>query len=417
MSRETPVTRRTVLRYSAGGLAAALGAGGVTGIGAAPPGAAPVYADANYELRTGDLHSHTAYSDGAPDTRPADTYAAGREAGLDFKAVTDHSEFTPAPVHGDENCLDPTTDRLPQDCLISPTEDPDGLRKWQATREQARAATTDDYLALRGFEWSSPYQGHVVVHGTENYTTAYKTGGLTMHGFWEWFTRDPALGCGADGLGFFAHPGREPETFEDFRYVPDAADRVVGCEVFNRDDQYLESGLAAALDAGWRVGAVGSTDNHSADLYRPDRAKTTLVVPGDEPWSPETVREALLARRFYATYNETLQLRVRAGTGDVEMGETVRAPGGEAVSIRVDAFDPATDDAIEGIALYTNGAREVARTTLESPDRSATLRYEATAPEEGTDWYAAKVVGTDGREGPERGSAFSSPVWITADEN
>ena len=268
MPRKPALSRRSVLRRGAAGLAAPFAIGSTSADTHDASIAAP-YDDTPYRPRVGDLHSHTAYSDGAPDTRPADTYDAGRDGGLDFKAVTDHSEWLAAPVHGDTNCLDPTTDRLPTDCVTSPTDDPDALRKWAETREQAAAATTDDYLALPGFEWSSPYQGHVVVHGTDNYVTAIETGGATMHGFWEWFTHDPALGGGADGIAFFAHPGREPETFEDFRYVPEAADRVVGCEVFNRDDDYFETGLARALDAGWRVGAVGSTDNHAAELYRP----------------------------------------------------------------------------------------------------------------------------------------------------
>lgn len=404
------VSRRTVLRTTAGGLAATIAAAGASANTDRGATAAPVYADAAFELRVGDLHSHTAYSDGAPGTRPADTYAAGRSAGLDFKAVTDHSEWLPTPIHADEACLDPRSDRLPPDCVISPTDDPGAVRKWAATHEQAAAASTEEYLAVPGFEWSSPYQGHVVVHGTEGYATFLETGGATMDGFWEWFTRDPALGGGADGLAFFAHPGREPETFEDFRYVPEAADRVVGCEVFNRDDAYFEGGLAAALDAGWRVGAVGSTDNHAATLYRPDRPKTVLVVPDDAPWSLSTLEATLAARRFYATYNESLQLRVTADGR--EMGGTVTAPAGSGVEVRVDAFDPATDDAVEGIVLYTNGATEVARTTLDEPDRGASLAYEATAPSEGTRWYVAKVLGPAGREGPHRGSAFASPVWL-----
>lgn len=388
-------------------------AGASAAAGPRPSPSSPPYADADYRVRVGDLHSHTAYSDGAPDTRPADTYAACRDAGLDFKGVTDHSEWLPTPIHGDEACLDPTSERLPQDCVASPLEDADAYRKWRATRDQAAAASTESFLALPGFEWSSPYQGHVVVHGTDSYATAVETGGATMHGFWEWFTRDPALGGGADGIAFFAHPGREPETFEDFRYVPEAADRVVGCEAFNRDDDYFEAGLAAALDAGWRVGAVGSTDNHAAELYRPERPKTVLVTRAGEPWTRETLRRTLEARRFYATYNESLRLRVRAG--DREMGGTVTAPSGSGVEVRVDAFDPGDDAAVEELVLYSNGATEVARRRLDAPDRGASLRYEATAPADGTRWYVAKVVGPAGRHGPDRGSAYSSPVWIAGE--
>lgn len=406
-------TRRHLLRRAAAGAATAgllSGAGVATSSG--PTAATPVYGDADLDLRWGNLHAHTAYSDGAAGSRPSDAYASGRAAGYDFMAVTEHSEWLPLPVEADEDCVDPRSHRLPQDCVMDPREEPDGLRKWDAQREQARAASTDGFLGLRGFEWSSQYQGHVVVLGSQNYSTAYETGGATMHGFWEWFTRDPALGGGSDGLAFFAHPGREPETFEDFRYVPEAADRVVGVEVFNRGADYFEGGLPVALDAGWRVGAVGSSDHHGAKWGRAGLPRTVLVVPGDRAWTRETIRETLLARRFYATFNHALQLRVRADGR--EMGSTVRAAPGETVDVVVDAHDPAHDDSVVGIVLYSNGGEPVASVELDAPDRRASLRYRATVPASGADWYVAKVRGVDGTRGPARGDAYASPVWIEA---
>ena len=134
------------------------------------------------------------------------------------------------------------------------------------------------------------------------------------------------------------------------------------------------------------------------------------MTPADAAWAHETLRRTLEARRFYATYNETLQLRVQAD--GAEMGETVTAPAGDTIHVDVDAVDPVSDAAIEAIALYSNGATEVARTALDSPTSSASLTYEAAVPTEGTRWYVAKVVGPDGREGPTRGSAYSSPIWL-----
>jgi len=147
-------TRRTALRYDAAGLAA-LGSvlGPTSGAGSREtPNRRPVYADTELERKTGRLHFHTGYSDGAPNSRPADAYAAGRNAGWDFMAVTEHSEWLPFPIETDEDCPDPIADRPTQDCVISPTDDRDGTRKWAGTREQARAESTDEYLGFRGFE-------------------------------------------------------------------------------------------------------------------------------------------------------------------------------------------------------------------------------------------------------------------------
>lgn len=408
-------TRRAVLELGgAGALGGLLLGSGAAAARLATDRGATRAVHAGYDLHAGGIHFHTGYSDGAPDTRPSHAYAAGREAGMAFMAVTEHSEWLPVPVEADEACLDPRSSRLPQDCVIDPTEDPDALRKWDAQAEQAAAASTGAYLALRGFEWSSQVQGHVLVLGSRNYATAVETGGATMHGFWEWFTRDPALNGGADGLAVFAHPEREPRTFEEFRYVPGAADRVVGVEAFNRDDSYLEAGLAAALDAGWRVGAVGSADHHGPDWTAPDRARTVFLVPEGDDWTRATVRRTLLARRFYATYNHDLALRVRAdGT---EMGGTVTGTPGESVTLRVAAADRGGQDAIEGIELYTSGATRVAAVALDAPADRATLEHAVTIPAAGVDWYVARVVGVDGTAGPDRGDAVGSPVWVAGDE-
>ena len=82
----------------------------------------------------GDLHNHTSYSDGTG--RPADALRQMRARGLHFAAITDHGEFfdrEPAMRNG---------------------------RKWEVTAQHVTALTTDDFLAIRGFEWSSPRQGH-----------------------------------------------------------------------------------------------------------------------------------------------------------------------------------------------------------------------------------------------------------------
>ena len=50
-------------------------------------------------------------------------------------------------------------------------------------------------------------------------------------------------------------------------------ERVVSLEMFNRADDYLQRGvtdglrspLAECLDAGWRVGLIGVSDDHSTN--------------------------------------------------------------------------------------------------------------------------------------------------------
>jgi hypothetical protein len=248
-----------------------------------------------------------------------------------------------------------------------------------------------------------------VLHST-HFADAIENLGVTMHGFWSWFTRDVALFGGADALAIFAHPGREPQKFEGFRFVPEAAERVVGVEVYNRANEYFTGGLAEALDAGWHVGAIGSADDHGPNWGRADRSRTVLLVPETASREAATVRDALLSRRFYATFNHDLRLRVRAG--DAEMGSRLEGPAGEPLSILVEAYDPVRDDSIVGIELYTNGGTLLAAVEVDPPAGDAQLQFEASFPAEGEAWYVARVLGATALLGPERGDAFASPLWL-----
>jgi hypothetical protein len=147
---------------------------------------------------------------------------------------------------------------------------------------------------------------------------------------WRWL----GGGDGLDGLAGFNHPGREPGVFGDFAYQPEAAERLVGFEIFNRDEEYLfagmewglESPLVRCLEAGWRPGLTGVTDEHGPDWGRPEgKGRTGLWASAP---SRQGVRAALLARCFFATRERNLLLAA------VASGETGRTPMGGALAHR-----------------------------------------------------------------------------------
>ena len=159
---------------------------------------------------------------------------------------------------------------------------------WARTREYADAANPDGaFTAIRGFEWSEPLLGHVNVWFTEHYVDVLQAG--VMAPLLEWLRRKPGLVLdgGADGIAGFNHPGREPGRFEEFRFDPRVRDRMVSLEMFNRRDDYLFEGyadgrsspLCACLDAGWRTGITGVTDEHGIDWGHPEgKGRTGLWV-------------------------------------------------------------------------------------------------------------------------------------------
>ncbi len=317
-----------------------------------------------------DMHNHTLLSDGNGD--PERAFGSMRDAGLDVAALTDHATIQwGSPV---DPCLD--------QCAGTEASDLAGIdqAKWARLGQLADAANAPGaFLAVRGFEWSSPSMGHMnvwysqkwidplhtpggttgegapgflaeegapmrpgIVRQYNNLMRTSKVAGLSMAPFYNWLKLDPAtpvVGGGSDGLASFNHPGREPGRFGHFKYSKALADRVVAMEVFNRRDDYLYMGteygemspLNECLNRGWRVGLSGVTDEHGTDWGFPEgKGRMGLWV---DVHTRDGVRDALLARRFFAT--RLAGLRVDASAKGVRMGSRLRHTSGP-IEFRVD---------------------------------------------------------------------------------
>jgi hypothetical protein len=300
-----------------------------------------------------DLHNHTLMSDG--DGSPEAAFASLRAAGLDVAALTDHATIG-MEIPGMSSCSECSS-------LAGIDE-----TKWARAGEIADSNyDPGNFVAIRGFEWSSPTLGHVNVWFSEKWvdplhTAGASTGegigqfmhtesdkrfpsglsepldafikmaptsGITMQPFYDWLKSHPdtpVLGGGLDGIAGFNHPGRETGRFGYFSFRPDLKDRLVSCEVFNRTEDYMFEGtdfgvaspINECLNAGWKVGLLGVTDEHGTDWGYPDgKGRTGLWVDGI---TREDVREAMLARRFFST--RLKGLRLDASANGVRMART-----------------------------------------------------------------------------------------------
>lgn len=282
-----------------------------------------------------DLHNHTLLSDG--DGRPEDAFASMRAAGLDIAAITDHATVDP---HS-PNSIDADA--------------------WQQLAELADAADeAGAFVALRGFEWSSPSLGHMNVWGSAAWTNPIAGTGVepgaspgnlaVMAAFHEWLRSDPGRpgrGGGRDALVGFNHPGRETGRFGGFVLDAELAERVVSLEMFNRGEDYLFehvdrgriSPLVECLDAGWRVGLLGVTDEHGTDWGFP----TGLGRGGLWTYgvTRSDVRAAMSRRRFFATRERNLRVDASArsvpgpATDGVPMGARLLHDRGD-IALTVD---------------------------------------------------------------------------------
>ncbi|HEX4101704.1 MAG: CehA/McbA family metallohydrolase [Pseudonocardiaceae bacterium] len=258
-----------------------------------------------------DLHNHTLLSDGAGD--PDAAFPTMRDAGLDVAALTDHA-VRGAAVEGTGAGGTPWI----------------GLDRagWRRTGKLAEAYDRPgEFTAIRGFEWSHPQVGHVNAWFTDDFTDVATHRGIGE--LYTWLSQvGERNGVAGAGLAGFNHPAREAGRFGGFRHSVAATEQMVSLEMFNRTDDYLFVGVAAGgtsplvacLNAGWRTGLLGVSDEHTANWgLQPGTGRAGLWVVEH---SRAGVAEALRARRFFAT--RVPGLRVDATAGGMRMGSMLR---------------------------------------------------------------------------------------------
>jgi len=370
-----------------------------------------------------DLHNHTTLSDGAGD--PAEAFASMRAAGLDVAALTDHSRWA---------------------SLFLGLVDTRGWfgidrRAWRLTAALADAANADgEFVALRGFEWSHFLQGHMNVWGSERFTDPLRTF-PTLGRWWRWLERRGRVAAPGYGevLAGFNHPGTGSRRFGEFAYRPAMADRLVTMEIFNKTHEYLfknvdvggVSPLCECLDAGWRVGLIGVTDEHGTDWGRPEgKGRAGLYV---SELSRRGVAEALADRRVFASRVKGLRvdaaLSSRSGGSPgprARMGTTLTHARGAAL-VEVD-LDRGT--AWRGRPLVA----QVLRPGRPVPTLAAAVEVRVPGPDEPViafeveldradgDWVVLRISDPSEPADPRapaayadlgRGIAYASPWWLT----
>ncbi|WP_068399609.1 hypothetical protein [Kribbia dieselivorans] len=420
-----------------------------------------------------DLHNHSQLSDAVGD--PGAAHRSMRAAGLDIAALTDHTvaaahnpafnvcRFVPAPPFGDENA-----------CTSALGMSEHGF---EVTGQHADAVDAPgSFTALRGFEWSSPYLGHINVWFTSQVTDPLATGGLTaaglarngvsmdalrallrpllplpgaeqlltaiqdagpdgMAGFYTWLSTSPEaqLAGGSDGIAGFNHPNREPETFDAFAFDPRVRQRMVSMEILNRREDYLfknhsrgmHSPLTACLDAGWHVGLTGVTDEHGEDWGEPEgKGRTGLFLKNLDR---DAVKSAMLTRRMFATRERGLRLDVGAN-GSTRMGGFVpgRSPW---LNLDID-LDWGTERAgmpVEIQILTSGGGSDVPEVShvesvrLPDPRDRKPLTVRAPIDRTKTSWAVVRIAdpaqlndspGPAGHPCNNRALAYASPFYL-----
>ena len=262
-----------------------------------------------------DLQNHSVLSDGS--ATPDDLLRYAREvAALDAAAVTDHDHWGMRFM-----------DREPS--------------IWRRTLEAAdRLNEPGRFVALAGYEWTNWVEGHRHVVFFE--PTAGAAAGLLLSSIDERYDEPRELWAGLEGVRAltFAHHSAGAPIATDWSSPPPAEVEPVteivsvhgSSEAADAPGMVVRNALAGnfvrdALDRGYRLGFVGSSDGHDghpglAHLAAPSGGVAAIL---SDELTREGIREALLARRTYATNGPRIVVRASYAGWPIGAGIPVAA--------------------------------------------------------------------------------------------
>lgn len=333
--------------------------------------------DLDWNLYFGQLRAHTDISNGAGSVEEAFQYASQVD-GLDFFAVTDHSDSFD---NADMGAID--------------ADGADISADWAAGKQAAASVTNGDFVGLFGFEMTWPEDkqlGHISTFNTPGWQTrdqeAFTNVTAALENYYKALTSVPG------SVSQFNHPDTVHGDFERFdHYSPqyDAAvsllevageDGVVDCEYYD-----------LALDKGWHVAPTNNQNNHKGQWGDASEARTVVLA---KDLTEESLYAAMKDRRVYATQDSDLTVYYQLN-GAV-MGSIL--PKSKEAEITVFLSDP-TDEAIGNVEVVTDGGAVLVSEYVETP--SQVLELPASG---GRSYYYLRITQPDGDV------AVTAPVWM-----
>ncbi len=333
--------------------------------------------DLDWNLYFGQLHAHTDISNGAGSVEEAFQYASQVD-GLDFFAVTDHSDSFD---NADMGAID--------------ADGADISADWAAGKQAAASVTGEDFVGLFGFEMTWPEDkqlGHISTFNTPGWQTRdqadFENVPTALENYYKALTAVPG------SVSQFNHPDTVHGDFERFDHYSPQYDAVVSLlEVAGEDGVVDCEYYDLALDKGWHVAPTNNQNNHNGQWGDASDARTVVLA---KSLTEEALYAAMKDRRVYATQDSDLAIFYELN-GTV-MGSII--PKSEEAEITVFLSDP-TDEAIGNVEVVTDGGEVIDSAYVETP--SQVLELSASC---GHSYYYLRITQPDGDV------AVTAPVWM-----
>lgn len=333
--------------------------------------------DLDWNLYFGQLHAHTDISNGAGSVEEAFQYASQVD-GLDFFAVTDHSDSFD---NADMGAID--------------ADGADISADWAAGKQAAASVTNGDFVGLFGFEMTWPEDkqlGHISTFNTPGWQTRdqadFENVPTALENYYKALTAVPG------SVSQFNHPDTVHGDFERFDHYSPQYDAVVSLlEVAGEDGVVDCEYYDLALDKGWHVAPTNNQNNHKGQWGDASEARTVVLA---KDLTEESLYAAMKDRRVYATQDSDLAIYYELN-GTV-MGSII--PKSEEAEITVFLSDP-TDEAIGNVEVVTDGGAVLVSEYVETP--SQVLELSASG---GHSYYYLRITQPDGDV------AITAPVWM-----
>lgn len=333
--------------------------------------------DLDWNLYFGQLHAHTDISNGAGSVEEAFQYASQVD-GLDFFAVTDHSDSFD---NADMGAID--------------ADGADISADWAAGKQAAASVTNGDFVGLFGFEMTWPEDkqlGHISTFNTPGWQTRdqadFENVPTALENYYKALTSVPG------SVSQFNHPDDIHGDFERFDHYSPQYDAAVSLLEVAGEDGVVDCGYYdRALDEGWHVAPTNNQNNHNGQWGDASDARTVVLA---KSLTEEALYAAMKDRRVYATQDSDLAIYYELN-GTV-MGSII--PKSESAAVTVFLSDP-TDEAIGSVEVVTDGGAVLVSEYVETP--SQVLELPASG---GRSYYYLRITQPDGDV------AVTAPVWM-----